>query len=529
MTATTRPPTLDALAETLIVPALLLCGIMALAVHLGPDASWDLRNYHIYNPFALLYKPPGRDLVPAQMQSFLPPTLDLLPYWLRWRLNGHPNLLDAILSLPEALAAILAFRIGLELLPPGQGVARRWPLVLLALLLGLTGAAGLPTIGTSMSEMPAGCGILAGLLLLLRALRQERPWRWACLAAGALFGAALGLKLTLVPFALAGSAMAVLCLPGDPLARIRHSAALGVGVAAGAALTGGAWWLYVYHRTGNPIFPYYNDVFRSPLVPPIAWEDGRFWPHGWAHRLLFPFYWGFEKNRRVTELVMRDPRLAFAMIALACWLAGAVRRRGRAAGRAGVAFALFMALGYALWEWEFAIFRYIAPLELLSGFLLLLAMRPWLQRPSRRWLPLAGLALVCAVTLPFTRYPHWDRAAPNGQAASVVVPAMPPDSMVLLLTADPMSYIAAFTDPRIRFVGVSNNLLRPGDTSGLARQVEAAVRAHAGPLWGLEIADPTGRSDAALAYYGLRRGDGCSMILSNLEGPQVRFCPLTRA
>jgi hypothetical protein len=105
-------------------------------------------------------------------------------------LNPYPNIVDAIFGLPAALAAVIAFRIGLLLLPPSQSgtmLTRRWLLVLLALIFGVTGAAGLPTIGMSMSEIPAACFILAGLLLLQRTPRRERLWRWTAVVAGLLF------------------------------------------------------------------------------------------------------------------------------------------------------------------------------------------------------------------------------------------------------------------------------------------------------------------------------------------------------
>ena len=501
--------------------AVIAAAVMPISVHLGPDASWDLRNYHIYNPFALLHKAPGIDLYPAQMQSFLPPALDIVPYWLRLRFNGHPDLLCAAFALPSVIAALLAWWIALLLIPPGSAYRRL--LAGLAVLLGVTGAAGLPAIGTTMSEMPAGCFVL-GALLLLAGLPQPR---WQVLAAGALLGIGVGLKLTVAPFAIAAGAAYLLAMRGGLLPRAAAAVSLGAGAAAGAALSGGPWWLHLYAATGNPIFPYYNDIFRSPLFPPIGMTDGRFAPHGLWQTALYPFFWGFQKTRLVTELVMRDPRIALAGIALAAYAAtGLVRRR--LDSRASLFAALFMAAGYILWEAEFSIFRYLAPLELLSGVAILLALRPLLDRPRTAWIPPAAMAAICLAVLPFTRYPHWDRAIPNGQAASVAPANLPRSGMVLLLTADPMAYIAAFTDPSVRFVGVNNNLVRPGDQSALAQQLEHAVRSVRGPLWGLEIADPSGKTEAVLRYYGLERGAGCSMVQSNLEGPQVRLCPLQR-
>jgi hypothetical protein len=318
---------------------------------------------------------------------------------------------------------------------------------------------------------------------------------------------------------------------GGPAARITQLAALGAGIGLGALVSGGPWWLHLYLLTGNPIFPYYNDVFHAPWTNPAGMQDTRFLPKGLGQALFYPFFWGFHKNTLVSEMVIRDPRLAFASIALAAYTIITVKQREKfqqTGGRAGLCLVLFMAIGFVLWEKQFSIFRYIAPVELLCGFMLLLALKPLLMRPSWTWVPFAALIVICGVTLPYTRYPDWGRAPTNGLAASVIMPALPKDSMVLLLTGDPMSYIAAFNDPAIRFVGVNNNLVRPGDATGLGKLIEAEVRSHTGPLWGLDAGQPGGGAEAVLAYYGLQLDAACTPVVSNIEGPGLRICPLHR-
>ena len=61
-----------------LVAALLFGGIVSLAR--GLDASWDLRNYHFYNPWAWLNNRLYYDYAPAQIQSYLNPLPDL-PYY----------------------------------------------------------------------------------------------------------------------------------------------------------------------------------------------------------------------------------------------------------------------------------------------------------------------------------------------------------------------------------------------------------------------------------------------------------------
>src|SRR5947209_11426550 len=103
--------------DTLGVLALIIVMTCLAAWREGPDASWDLRNYHLYNPFAALHGKSGVDLAPAQLQSFYPPALDIVYSWLRSGLNNRPVLLDCILSLPQAAAIFLAFLIAASQLP----------------------------------------------------------------------------------------------------------------------------------------------------------------------------------------------------------------------------------------------------------------------------------------------------------------------------------------------------------------------------------------------------------------------------
>jgi hypothetical protein len=49
----------------------LLFGLGALL--LGQDASWDLRDYHYYNPYAFLNNRMSFDVAPAQLQTYYNP------------------------------------------------------------------------------------------------------------------------------------------------------------------------------------------------------------------------------------------------------------------------------------------------------------------------------------------------------------------------------------------------------------------------------------------------------------------------
>ena len=97
--------------------------------------------------------------------------------------------------------------------------------------------------------------------------------------AGLLVGSAVGLKLPEAPFAL-GFAAALAVLPGDAKHRITRLLAGGFGGSIGVALFAGYWFATMDHLTGNPLFPYFNQYFHSPLALTASYRDMRFIPAG---------------------------------------------------------------------------------------------------------------------------------------------------------------------------------------------------------------------------------------------------------
>ncbi len=510
------------IGTVLAVPVILACGALAVSVRLGADASWDLRNYHLYDAFAALRKLDGLDLAPAQRQSFNPPMMDLPFFFLRERLGGWPRLLNAALALPSVAAMLLAWSIGRQVVPDPTRTGQA--ALLLALLFGATGVAGLPTTGTGMSEMPAACFMLGGLLILLRSV-PDASSAWPAIAAGLLLGTAVGFKPTQAIYGPAAAGALVLCGGGPMRRRAMAMIPLGLGAVAGALLIAGEWWWHLLRLTGSPFFPYLNNLFRSPLYPPISLADGRFLPHGLLPSLWQPFSWAVGPSRAASELPVRDPRLALTVVAALCCLIPARRPRGEVLARHRFLLA-FCGIALVLWQRAFSILRYLAPIELLSGLVVLIALQR--LRHLHPTLPAGALAALLLLCVGTTSYPDWGRVHPADAAPSVVPPPLPPDAMVLLLTDDPMSFVAAFVDPRVRFVGVSNNLLRFGLHSAFAATVARAVHAHAGPLWGLEVPGTPDPAAAVLAAYGLHRQGACVPIRTNLESDGLRLCRLSR-
>ena len=312
--------------------ALFLAAGAAASVALGVDRNWDLLNYHLYNPLALLTDRSG-DIAPPGAQRFFNPAADLPFFWLLRSLNEHPLLVAALMGLPAGAAAFLVLLLSrLVLREAGAGSPALF--ALLSTLGAATGAGFRSQIGTTHNDLLTAVPLLAALLLALRAavLSPPRPPPAATLVlAGSLAGAAVGLKLTNAPFAagLGGALAAALWAGGQPLAR-----PLGLllgGGALGFALAAGPWMLHLWQEWGNPFFPFFDTLFAAGRPPAPVGRDPRFLPQGALEWLFFPFTWALSDAPRSSEMEMRDPRVALAFLALVALALGARRCLARPA------------------------------------------------------------------------------------------------------------------------------------------------------------------------------------------------------
>src|SRR5205807_1701569 len=74
------------------------------------------------------------------------------------------------------------------------------------------------------------------------------------------------------------------------------------------------WMWTLYTHFDNPLFPYFNDVFRSPWWDEAPLFDRRFGPHTLLEWLGFPFRFFGYSSLFVTEVRFRDWRLGLLCV-----------------------------------------------------------------------------------------------------------------------------------------------------------------------------------------------------------------------
>jgi hypothetical protein len=468
----------------------LACIVIAsiVAVAQGQDASWDLLNYHYYVAHAFLHDRSLLDIAPAQVQTWHSPFADL-PYYLMVQAGFPSVLFTAVLAIPAGVSVYMAIAIARFCAPARLTT----PYIAAVVVLAFSGAAGARVMGTTMSEWHLVALILmAVLLVLISAESREKSARWLLLA-GVLAGMSVGLKLTTAPFALALVAMG-LTLPGSMTQRMMRVVWLGIGSAAGAALLWLPWAVEMYSRFGNPLFPYFNNVFESPSALPLPYRDERFGRLSWLTIAYLPIRLTWDSSMLVSEIWVRDPRVLLGFLSMiGLWLS---RDKLPNYQQRILPLFVFFFVGYLLWAKVFGIYRYLGPVEMLACvFFILVLFTHVTSRVANRTSIASNVttfvivsALVVAV-MTATKLPSWGRASHGSAVVKVEVPNLPPQSLVVIASLEPVSFITPNFRRDVPVISVLNNFMWPNRSDPMRERARARVNTHEGPVYRLVLSD----------------------------------------
>ncbi len=488
----------------------------------GRDVGWDFRNYHWYNPYAWLNGRSGFDVAVAHHATYYNPLADVpvfvaahyLPTWLVGFAIGCVHGLNLVLLYRLARAAIGA-----------QSASREDWLALALAVVGTTGGMALILVGNSSNDMTMTLFVLASLLLIVRVDGiATDAWRFG--AAGLVCGMAVGLKLTMAPFAI-GLAIGVLTLAAPLRVRLQRIVMLGAGGFAGAALFGGAWAYSLWQQTGNPFFPYFNDVIGSPLILDASYRDERFLPHGFLETLAYPFVFSLD-GMRVNDVPFRDVKIAIAYAIVPLSVAWALFTRRTVTQPARLLFVMAL-VSYAVWVSMFGVYRYVLSLEMLAPLLIALALSLVPLTARVRYTTLAVLALLAIVCTGWRWIPiggvGW-----RGGYVDVALPSIadPDHTLVVMAGLEPMGYLVPAFPRQIPFLRIDGWLDAPSSHSPYGDRMRARIDAHEGPIFGMFVEHERERAVAAFAADGLMLASAdCATIRSNIGEP-LQWCALQR-
>lgn len=507
-----------AISTAVVIAGSLLAGALY-AYFAGEDINWDWLNYHEYGAYALLNGRFDIDVAPGGFQTFLNPTAYVLPYVLRHGLG--PPYWGPLLGAIHGLNLALIYWISRILLGRAAGTLA----ILAAVVIAAFGPMTLSEVGTSFIDILTALPVIAGVGLILS--DRERP-QARLLAAGCLIGAAVGLKLTNATF-LIGAGVSLL-LAARPLGALASFAA---GSAIGGLVTGGAWALKLWLEFGNPVFPYYNNIFRSPEAPMEPIVDGRFMPHDLLDAAAYPFYW-LIGDHRSSEWAFRDPRFAVIIVLLALLLGTGMFRRADVLERRDKQFLLLFWTSYLVWLRVFSIHRYAIVLELLAAPLIVLltfrltqALSSMPIRLGSRGAAAIGSAVVAAAIAIWSQPADWFRRPWSDPYRPELAAALRTPATYLLL-AKPTGYVVPMLPAASRAYQLSDIIMPIVPGGSLDHRIrEGLAHPLPGGAWALYLENNPPRTDLLKAYdleIDARRA--CERI-PGADGIDITACPLS--
>jgi hypothetical protein len=182
----------------------------------------------------------------------------------------------------------------------------------------------------------------------------------------------------------------------------------------------------------------------------------------------------------------------------------------------------------------FGIYRYLIPLEMLAGLVIIAAIST---------LPLkAGSRLaIMVVLLGGAQVMAWKGEEPRfswkGPYVDVQVPpiADPANTLIVMTGGSPTAYVIPSFPKEIQFLRIQGWMIGSEDKSSiLGAEMHRRVAAHQGPILALYWPVEHDNTVSGLADYGLKLVDAeCKTLESNVQYPvdlghPLLLCPLTR-
>lgn len=452
------------------------------SICLGQDASWDLKNYHLYNAYSFVSNRLLIDIGDV-MQWYINPVLDIPYYNITTIFKNYPRLIGFLQGTYLGITAYVFLKLILIIFPYN---GKTWFVDCgLIIIIASTGSITLSELGTTFNDIQIAFLVFSSILLLFRSndkLSVGDSKQKYFIASYFVMGFAVGAKLTTVVYLIGLVVGNVIFLKNNFRSAFYNYAIAALSTLIGATVSSGYWWLTLYENFNSPIFPFYNNVFKSEFWGTEPFSDQRFFPRSSMEWIFYPFYWIRDNHSLVTEVNFSDSRLALSFISLLVLLLfvktvsfKTIIRRNR--------FLLFTIIffitSYLVWLKAFSIYRYALPLEMLSVIIVYSAATLVLKNNYLRSLILVMILVILAIS---TNVADWGRVKFDQEYLSVNIPYDVSGSLIINqqdYLPNPISYMIKYFPESSRFI-----LYYGGQhTHKLRESMKSKVKEHKGDYY----------------------------------------------
>lgn len=529
----------------------------------GYDFEWDVLNYHFYNGFALLHGRIFSNVQPAMWQTYFAPLMDAVFYVMARLLR--PTAVLLMMAMFQSLAFPILFQLARVALADMIGGGLRLDgISCVVALLGAAAPVDIWEVGGALGDSSTAVLVLAALLVTTHSIARCGPVPAPPRAAlgGAFAGLAVGLKLTNVPCALGVLCAVAVTLPGhgdagERRAWARSMAACSLAMAGMFLVVYGWWGVLLWQHLGNPVFPSFNQFFKSPYAAISSYVDPTFMVRGWRAKFLFAFV-RTPLSGRVDPAGLFDIRMAIVLplcvlgLVAAPWRPPGLQPAAIRARAAAISLLAFVLVGYFGWLLVFPANRYLVAVDMVAPLASVAAVSIVLRARRVAWAVAAGLA----VALPASAYQsralwwlpgehrHGDAGGYFG--VSFTPPPRLDGSVVAMLGGWPSTFVIPFFPRDVTFVRLQGSLLYAYPEFGLLdagsppsarRSVFGSAMGAAicrrlgdnrGALFLLRPAPDTAQDRSAMTYFGIAQGPGACTPIASKSLLRLELCPAVR-
>ncbi|MEM0385370.1 MAG: hypothetical protein QXH64_02850, partial [Nitrososphaeria archaeon] len=402
-----------------------------IAYHLGADIDWDLLNYHFYNGYTFLHGKFISDSLQT-FQSYLDPFLNSFCYLLI--ANFSPLFVNLIIASFQSIGIVLVFLLSLNFIAEVD-IGNRYLISFLIALAAIFGPVFMSEIGGTMGDTLLAVFVILSAIFIVKALQGINNKKslkliliYTCFS-GISVGIAAGLKLTnmvyVVGLFLSFGFVLIFIRELSLKIKILLLATLGFSMFISFTLIYAPVGIILYDNFKNPLFPYYNNIFKSKYLPYINFKDLRWIPTSFSQYLEIPFLlaippkpWHINPVRWIgMEIPFKTYFFAAIAIIFPFYIFTEFRKyiTKRYTGTSYTGFypklllVLFFIFSFITWEIVFAYYRYIAALEILAPLVLFVMITSLYKK---KFFNISMGFLIVILSLLSYPYSNWGRLKP---------------------------------------------------------------------------------------------------------------------
>ena len=430
---------------------LLISGVISCI--LGCDCIWDLYSYHYYNAFAVLNNKIGYDLMPAGIQSYLNPVLDVIDYLIINTFRYNKELVLFLLGIPYGCFTFLSYLVNKKLFSQiSKNDVINKALIIFATVIGASECFIISEVGTAYHDINIGIFILLMLLFVLNYLEKEKIKY--LYYAGFFGGMACGFKLVAIPYFFALLLTFVICnIKTGFKSILKNTFIIIIFGFLGFMLIDGYWMYILWQKFHNPVFPMYNSIFKSEWYTYVNYKDLKFADIYMEKILFYPFIWSNIEPNKVAELSFFDFRHSFAYISVlfsSIWLIIQYKKEKfiSVCEKKQIFVIIFILLSYLFWVNKFGILRYFIPVLILSGTVITIFISKIKFFINNKNYLIVLLVILLGVSFIKYKTPAW------GRSDDLIYPTSLPirRNSVVFIYGKPIGFLAANNYPKTRFI-----------------------------------------------------------------------------